>query len=223
MGSRSVAVLSRAFILLPFLLLIGAWSPGAAAAMVTIDFESLPDQTGQVCGPVCTTDPARWIDNGFLIEGSDDVANGSFPGGVVDPGLGFGVPPARFGQRSLFFCGTCGPLEFVLTQQNGQAFDLLSFDLTAAFPGGGDQWTVIGALARGGEVTALFRTGRDITVSFNSDWVGLESVTILAAAENALNYQLDNIVVTAVPIPAAVWLFGSALAALGWLRRQRVA
>jgi len=29
-----------------------------------------------------------------------------------------------------------------------------------------------------------------------------------------------NFLVTAVPIPAAVWLFGSALAGLGWLRRK---
>ena len=31
----------------------------------------------------------------------------------------------------------------------------------------------------------------------------------------------DNIVVTAVPIPATVWLFGSALAGLGWMRRKK--
>ncbi|MCP4833046.1 MAG: VPLPA-CTERM sorting domain-containing protein, partial [Gammaproteobacteria bacterium] len=33
-----------------------------------------------------------------------------------------------------------------------------------------------------------------------------------------------NIVVgAAVPIPAAVWLFGSALAGLGWIRRKQAA
>ena len=32
--------------------------------------------------------------------------------------------------------------------------------------------------------------------------------------------EIDNVNVSAVPIPAAVWLFGSALAGLGWLRRK---
>jgi hypothetical protein len=32
---------------------------------------------------------------------------------------------------------------------------------------------------------------------------------------------VDNIVVSTVPIPAAVWLFGSALAGLGWIRRKQ--
>ncbi|HJP04021.1 MAG: VPLPA-CTERM sorting domain-containing protein [Gammaproteobacteria bacterium] len=31
---------------------------------------------------------------------------------------------------------------------------------------------------------------------------------------------LDNIALTAVPVPAAAWLFGSALAGLGWIRRR---
>ena len=36
--------------------------------------------------------------------------------------------------------------------------------------------------------------------------------------------DFDNVLtVTAVPIPASVWLFGSALAGLGWMRRKRVA
>lgn len=34
---------------------------------------------------------------------------------------------------------------------------------------------------------------------------------------------LSDIVLTAVPVPAAVWLFGSALAGLGWLRRKQTA
>ena len=33
-------------------------------------------------------------------------------------------------------------------------------------------------------------------------------------------YQFDNIVVSIVPVPAAVWLFGSALAGLGWARHH---
>jgi hypothetical protein len=31
---------------------------------------------------------------------------------------------------------------------------------------------------------------------------------------------IDDVMITAVPVPAAVWLFGSALAGLGWMRRK---
>jgi hypothetical protein len=34
-------------------------------------------------------------------------------------------------------------------------------------------------------------------------------------------YGMDNLTYSVVPIPAAVWLFGSALAGLGWLRRKQ--
>jgi hypothetical protein len=32
---------------------------------------------------------------------------------------------------------------------------------------------------------------------------------------------VDNVTVNVVPLPAAVWLFGSALAGLGWIRRKQ--
>jgi hypothetical protein len=34
-------------------------------------------------------------------------------------------------------------------------------------------------------------------------------------------YGLDNLTYSVVPLPQAVWLFGSALAGLGWLRRKQ--
>jgi hypothetical protein len=36
------------------------------------------------------------------------------------------------------------------------------------------------------------------------------------------SWGMDNLTVTIVPIPATVWLFGSALGLVGWLRRRRV-
>ncbi|MGI9309171.1 MAG: VPLPA-CTERM sorting domain-containing protein [Gammaproteobacteria bacterium] len=37
------------------------------------------------------------------------------------------------------------------------------------------------------------------------------------------NYSAGQGSFSAVPIPAAAWLFGSALAGLGWLRRKQAA
>jgi len=54
------------------------------------------------------------------------------------------------------------------------------------------------------------------------NWIGIEYATIEyypSISSSAL--VVDNIVVSAVPIPAAVWLFGSALAGLGWMRRKQ--
>ena len=34
------------------------------------------------------------------------------------------------------------------------------------------------------------------------------------------SYSSSNLALTAVPVPAAVWLFGSALAGLGFMRRK---
>ena len=59
----------------------------------------------------------------------------------------------------------------------------------------------------------------DITdYQFSSEWVNLQSVTFSGIDSSV---WIDNIVVTAVPIPAAVWLLGSALAGLGLVRRKQ--
>jgi len=66
---------------------------------------------------------------------------------------------------------------------------------------------------------------------------GLNFATNLMNAGGSINILADNAIsiegfygptrniisgsVSAVPVPAAVWLFGSALAGLGWLRRKR--
>ena len=50
------------------------------------------------------------------------------------------------------------------------------------------------------------------------EWSGDNATGPLIAGSGALDWQLQ-----AVPIPAAVWLFGSALAGLGWVKRRQSA
>jgi hypothetical protein len=59
----------------------------------------------------------------------------------------------------------------------------------------------------------LTDSGGDFSLEFNSQISGF-----LAQDDGALTGT-----VSAVPIPAAVWLFGSALAGLGWMRRRKTA
>ncbi|MGI9291169.1 MAG: VPLPA-CTERM sorting domain-containing protein [Gammaproteobacteria bacterium] len=39
--------------------------------------------------------------------------------------------------------------------------------------------------------------------------------------ESSVKFDIDDVSLTAVPVPAAVWLFGSALAGLGWMKRRQ--
>jgi len=56
---------------------------------------------------------------------------------------------------------------------------------------------------------------------FDSSWQNLARVDFAATVGTMGQPGIDNIVVTAVPIPAAVWLFGSGLGLLGWFRRRQ--
>jgi len=62
------------------------------------------------------------------------------------------------------------------------------------------------------------------TVTFDSAWTDIATVKVSGSLQTSFTTEsggYDNIVVTAVPVPAAAWLFGSALAGLGWFRRRQ--
>jgi hypothetical protein len=53
-------------------------------------------------------------------------------------------------------------------------------------------------------------------------WIQAGAVRQGGAPNAILNYEWEIVVTnTAVPVPAAVWLFGSALGMLGWMRRKK--
>lgn len=55
-------------------------------------------------------------------------------------------------------------------------------------------------------------------VEFN--WASIDSLYIRGAQINYGWQAMDNFTYSVVPVPPAVWLFGSALAGLAWLRRR---
>ncbi|MGI9317872.1 MAG: hypothetical protein ACR2QW_11095 [bacterium] len=211
----------------------------ANAAIETIDFEELPDQTGEICNPACTYMPAEWATKGFTITGERPNST-YFAGGVAVPDSdALGGDP---GNLSMVFAGTyqaldcyhpCGfAQQFSISQDSGASFDLLSLDvaLVGAVPcdiycgGIRDTLFVSGYLSGGGIISQSYSIGDNWeTLTFGSGWTDLETLKIYTQAQGTLfdSYNMDNIVLTAVPIPAAVWLFGSALTGLGWLRRKQ--
>jgi hypothetical protein len=65
-------------------------------------------------------------------------------------------------------------------------------------------------------------------VIFDNSWGAVTSVKIEGQSVSSqisypviYNPSIDNFSASVVPVPAAVWLFGSALAGLGWLKRKQ--
>jgi hypothetical protein len=174
------------------------------AANVTIDFE---EYAGLGAAPLSFTSKS------YTFTQTGD------PTGVLDTLLG---------STSFFFCPECaGNPSFRMEATNGALFDLTSMDLGftegVSFP-----TTVSGVFANNSTISLQLDslgTWFD-TISFDSSWSDLKSVSV--TFDNTDNYffnvpGVDNIVASVVPIPAAVWLFGSALAGLGWIRRRKTA
>jgi hypothetical protein len=147
-------------------------------------------------------------------------------------GIGAVLVNGPIADKSIAFCteynSQCPGNYLTMTNQSGKLFDLHSIDVefySSNLSGAGfDTIEVTGFLGAGGSVitTFTFETGLSVpeTLTFGNEWLGLTSIE-LSAGPTFSSLALDNFVVTTVPIPAAVWLFGSALAGLGWLRRKQ--
>jgi hypothetical protein len=85
--------------------------------------------------------------------------------------------------------------------------------------------SITGNYAAGGNIQAEINLADDSWNTFimNDQWTDLISLELHGDDLNTYDIGIDNVVVNTIPIPAAVWLFGSALAGLGWFRRRQTA
>ncbi len=176
------------------------------AASVNVDFEDI------VGSPIAL--PATFGSQGFTFTLAIGAFAFSQDGPQTDTGIYVGFAP----DNSV-------PLGFSMQSTNGDLFSLLSFDVGFAGPAGIYErpLTVTGVFADASEISATFDSiGVWLeTVNLGPGWDNLVSVDFSIDSTNLESIDVpifDNIAVDVVPIPAAVWLFGSGLGLLGWFR-----
>ena len=113
--------------------------------------------------------------------------------------------------------GDAGPIHIKMSASSDSPFAFYGADFLPEAAVGDVLSAVIGYKVGGGTAVGAFGTG---------DWLNLESVWFETASCCGMNLEtlsitIDNVDASVVPIPAAVWLFGSALAGLGWMRRKQ--
>jgi hypothetical protein len=213
-------------VLITMLLLVAA---AANASTVTIDFEEFP---------VGAVENNEVQSQGFRVSGGSSSPEGlpaietstNFFGEAVITDDGQPVPQSG----NVFSVGGWQELHSVewasepitsaiilLSRVDGESFSIYSAQAKSVHDG---LWVhdiqIMASLANGSEI---FGSMSDLG---QGDWLNVQSVAFYDAEQcwqgcpQWVNFSVDNIVVgAAVPIPAAVWLFGSALAGLGLLRR----
>ena len=196
-------------VLFMVLLLIGSI---AVAESVTIDFDGVnPTYVGLATYQEDGMTLSSNVPDGTLIDVNNIVRQniGIFSGGT--------------NSQSLFWGANGQVSTLTLIADNGKRFGVESLDASSLYNGSG-ALTLTGTKAGGGTVSQVLNLNGNLS---NYSIAGLGLVTSLQISFDgttvAAPYDLDNISLNVVPIPAAVWLFGSALGLLGWLRRERAA
>jgi len=184
----------------------------AQAANVTVDFDStLPTYVGL----------SSYSEDGFTL--SSNVPDGTLIDDNNTVRANIGIFGGGTNSQSLFFGENGSNSVITVSNDNGYGFGLVSLDASSLYNFAGEL-TLTGSLAQGGTVTQVLTLNSNISTYAIAGMTGLNGLTIsFDGAAYSAPYDLDNIVMSVVPVPAAVWLFGSALAGMGWFRRRPVA
>ena len=177
------------------LLLLSASAVTAQGATVTIDFEEVAPISGMV--------PITVESKGYEFYAATSFGNPPDIG-VSSNGI------YAYGENNFGYCETCSAT-IVMERLDSGVFSVNSLNSIGA-----------------GSFSGTLNGGGTVNLSLGSigtgDWLNLTQLVVYDVNTFNDNYvQIDDINVSAVPVPAAVWLFGSALAGLGWMRRKQTA
>jgi hypothetical protein len=183
----------------------------AHGAVVTIDFEStLPVYFGldtySEDGFTLTSN----VPDGTIIDVNNDVRGnlGIFSGGTNSQTIVWGEN------------GTTGTIS--VANDAGDPFLLQSLD-TSSMGNATGQLILSGTYVGGSSYNQVLNITSSLT-TYNVASPGALSGLDISFDGGAYfpPFDLDNIVINVIPIPAAVWLFASGLGAIGWFRRRSV-
>jgi hypothetical protein len=201
---------------------LGIISLSAQASSITIDFEefNIGDGGGVDIGPFAPPgQPSSLITSqGYTFSGNGASDSNPYMSAEIVTGTNTGGTHAYrgsvggYGQDGYNFSANIS-----LRKTDGGAFAIHSLDL---FMNSNGSTEIFG---RSGD-TGLFVNLDGVAVG-TGGWLNLQSVSFKAEGDGFGPgfgiVEVDNITVSAVPIPAAAWLFGSALVGLGWMRRTQ--
>jgi|GEM_PF-1705541 len=183
---------------------------GGAAHAVTIEFEDiLPQYFGL----------STYQEDGFTV--NSNVPEGTIidVNNVVRGNLG--VFSGGTNSQTMVW-GENGTISTIsITNDAATPFYLLALDASSMVNASG-QLTLTGTVSGGGTVQQVLNLNSALTTYNITGMNDLSALDIsFDGSVSFAPFDLDNVQMSLVPVPAAVWLFGSALVGLaGWSRRR---
>jgi hypothetical protein len=193
-------------------LMIAAGS--AQAGAVTIDFDdTLPTYFGttihQEDGFTLTSN----VPDGTLIDNNNLVRGG------------LGIFGGGNDTQSIFWGANGAASTLSLVEDSGKRFDLLSLDASSLLNLSGELTLSGTEYAGGATVSQVLNLTANLSTYNITGMNGITDLTISFDGGSSIPpFDLDNIQMSVVPLPAGIWLFGSAMVGLaGWSRRRTTA
>ena len=184
-----------------------------SVSAAVIDFETLAHDSAGV-----NNIDSPYIEAGYIIQDPDKASgtkNNAFAVyGTENPGFS--------GSTALYNRTVNGVTS--ISRQDGTPFNLFSIDLAELNGDVGSpdvlQVTFEGLFAGGGTVSQTFQLDGDAFGAETFIFTGFNNLASVIWVQETPYHQFDNIVLSAVPVPSAVWLFLSGLLGLAGIGRR---